>query len=193
MTAEKVQDQNVTDTGPVAIPSEISPTVYILPFFEWLQAKEENVQHRVRLRLIWLHAESFDKEGVVNYGEIGFDGFVGGAVTMTLGMTADLKKFLRGTALLYRSDERWGKPADSMSLSGLPFPFDPDQQSQVEVTIWTGSGKIDLGFSSRKIIWTIEPKYAASSNLLYGFPSGTAAPIVKPMIMLSLSRHAFIL
>lgn len=182
MSTTTVSDQTLTNQGPITLPDEISPTVYIRPFFEWLQSKEENVLHEVRLRLVWLHAKSFDEDGIVNYGEID-----GG--TMKLGMTADLKKFLKGTAAYYSSDERWFKSASS-GVSGIPLPFDPDKQSQVEVTIWTGSGQVDLDFTPKQVSWTIVPKYAAGSNLLYGFPSGAGAPIVKPMVMLSLSKHS---
>jgi hypothetical protein len=192
MTITKVHDQNVTDLGSAVIPEEISPTMYIRSFFEWLQAKEQNVVHTVHLRLVLFHAESFDDNGVIAYGELGIDASDNTEATMKLGMTPQLKKFLKGTAKLYSSDERWFKPV-SVGLSGSSVPFDPNTQSQVEVTIWTGSGQIDLNFAPKQANWKIEPKYAAGSNLLYGFPSGTGAPIVKPMIVLSLSKHAILM
>lgn len=178
-----------TTQGPIPLPDEISPTIYIQQFVEWLQTSEPNVTtHHVRLRLAWLHAKSSADDGVVTYGEIGAAGQRSGDVTLALGMTPDLKKFLKGTAAIYHSDTRRFEPALKGQLSQKQSPFNPDKAGQVEVTIWTGTGEIELKFLPKQLVWRVIPHYAATANLLYGFATGKSAPSARPMVMLSLAK-----
>lgn len=170
------------------IPDEISPKVYLQPYVDWLNTKAENVLRHVRLRIVWLHAPGSNEESIISYGEIGFEGHADLEKTMKLGVTQDMKIFLKGFATLYSSKDRWGN-APSGGLSGLPFPFDPNKKSLVGITIWTQTGQVDLDFSSRQPNWTIMTKYEAVANQLWGFPTGEDTPSVKPLILLSLSTH----
>ena len=173
--------------GPIDLPDEIAPEVYLKQFVDWLKVKPKedslvpNAPRTVHLRLVWLHAPESNQEGVVSYSEIGHDGK---ATTMTLvGRTT-----LKGTAALYSSAARWGNPPPGGGLSGLPFPFDPNKAGEVTVKVLTKTGQIDLDFTDGKN-WTIQSKFQAGANLLWGFPSGAGAPSIKPMVLLSLSKH----
>ena len=175
---------------PIPLPDEISPTVYIKQFVEWLQTSKPGATlHNVHLRMVWLHSPSEEEDGVVTYGEIGADGQSVADMTLTLGMTSDLKKFLRGKAVTYRSDQRYLEPAPPNGVSQKQSPFDPDKKGQVEVTIWSGTGEVNLRFLPNRVTWTIQPTYAAASNLLFGAPTGKDAPAIKPLVVLSLSKH----
>jgi hypothetical protein len=178
--------------GPITLPDEISPTVYLKQFVDWLNVKPRDdgfisEARTVRLRLVWLHAPAADSQGVVSYSEIGSEGQANAVSTMSLGVSPAMNVFLKGTAALYSSQHRWGD-ASPGELSGLPFPFNPSKASEVAVTIWTQTGQIDLAFADG-IIWTVQPKFEAGANLLSGFPSGAGAPSNKPLVLLSLSKH----
>lgn len=95
---------------------------------------------------------------------------------------------LKGTAARYSSGARWGNPPPGGGLSGLPFPFNPNAAGEVTVTIHSETGQIDIDFANGQG-WTIQAKFQAGANLLWGFPSGAGAPSIKPMVLLSLSKH----
>lgn len=180
--------------GPIDLSDALTPEVYLKQFVEWLKVKPTedslvpNAPRTVHLRLAWLHAPGDDSEGVVNYGEIGHDA---DSATMTLGVAgsaSDMKVILRGKAALYSSAARWGNPPPAGGLSGLPFPFNPNAAGEVTVTIRTQTGQIDLDFADGKS-WTIQSQFQAGANLLWGIPSGAGAPAIKPMVLLSLSKH----
>lgn len=176
------------DNAPISIPDEFSPNFYLQPFVNWLNTEEDNVLRQVRLRLVWVHSSASDTDSIVTYGEIGFDGHSDLEVTMKLGVTLDMKVFLKGMATLYNSDARWGN-ASPNELSGLPFPFNPRQKSLAGITIWTQTGQVELDFASRQDNWKFTTKFEPAAQLLWGFPAGNGAPIVKPMMILSLAKQ----
>lgn len=174
-------------SGPIDLPDAISPEVYLKQFVDWLKVKPvddslvPNAPRTVRLRLVWLHSPDSDQESVVTYNEVGHDGT---AATMTLVG----RSVLKGTAARYSSAARWGNPPPGGGLSGLPFPFNPNAAGEVTVTIHSETGQIDIDFANGQG-WTIQAKFQAGANLLWGFPSGAGAPSIKPMVLLSLSKH----
>ena len=179
MPLQKIPNQNLSETGPIQLPDNISPAVYVQQFVDWLEAKDpENDIRLVHLRLVWFYSFSLEENGVVGYGEVGLKEGVFN-VSMSLVKTADRKKSLRGSATVYMSDRRWDH---TIINSGLPF--DPDKSRQVDVTIWADTGEIVLKFDPSPT-WKISPTYVASSNLVYGFPANFGETPV-PMILLSL-------
>lgn len=194
MLFEKVPNAKPSIKGP-KLPEEISPTVYLQQFVEWLQTSKTDTAcniHTVHLRLVWLYASSLEENGVVTYGEIGMEEGHNHLQTLSLGMTPDRGPFLKGTVTTYRSNDRWGdKPANEGLQSGTKIkPFDPEKTRLLNVTMWVDTGEVVL--QSRDIKspgqkWTIFPKYATVSNLLYGAPAGIVPPL--PMVMLSLAQH----
>jgi hypothetical protein len=195
MPFEKVPDVKPSEKGPISLPEEISPTVYLQQFVEWLQTSKTDTAgniHIVQLRLVWLYASSLEENGVVTYGEIGMEEGHNHLHTLSLGMTPDRGPFLKGTIATYRSNDRWGdKAANENSLSGAKIkPFDPEKTRLLNITIWADTGEVIL--QSRDIKspgqkWAIFPQYATASNLLYGTPAGIAPPL--PMVMLSLAQR----
>lgn len=195
MPFEKVPDLKPSEKGPISLPEEISPTVYLQQFVEWLQTSKTDTAgniHIVQLRLVWLYAPSLENDGVVTYGEIGIEDGHNHLHTLSLGTTPDRRQFLKGTMTTYRSNDRSGdEPDDENSLSGAEIkPFDPEKTRPLNITIWADTGEIIL--QSRDIKspgqkWTIFPRYATASNLLYGAPAGIVPPL--PMVMLSLAKH----
>lgn len=187
MTVVKKPRPKPAGGGPITLPDEISPVIYLQQFVDWLKVKPvddplvPNAPRTVRLRLVWIQSPEAGQESLVNYSEIGHDGT---AATMTLVG----RSVLKGTAALYSSAARWGNPPPGGGLSGLPFPFNPNATGEVTVTIRSETGQIDLDFANGQS-WTIQPKFEAGANLLSGFPSGPGAPSIKPLLLLSLSKH----
>lgn len=162
------------------IPDVIDPKVYLEQFFEWIQPPVLNsVNRTVGVRLTWLHATSVTENGIVNYGEIV------GNESLKLQFHPLKKMVLAGSVSLYQSDERHNPIPNALGL----FPFDPDQKDKIELKIFRTNSEIEITFLPSQKKWTVTPTYAGTSNLLYGFPSGDDVPIVKPMILLSLSKQ----
>lgn len=123
MTVQKTPKQRPVKKGPISLPDEISPTVYLQQFVEWLQESPAGGQGKgvnvVHLRLAWLHALSTTEQGVVTYGEIGKVGT--DEATLQLGLASNLKKVLKGAPTLYRSDRRYSQPTEGLSVGDYPF------------------------------------------------------------------------
>lgn len=181
MSLQKKPNQSLSETGPIKLPDNISPAVYVQQFVDWLEAKDaQNDIHIVHLRLVWFYSFSLEQNAVIGYGEVGLkDGVFN--VSMSLVKTADGKKSLRGSVTVYKSDQRWDN-----TIVNTGFPFDPDKSRQVEATIRVDTGEIVLKFNPSPI-WKISPTYVPSSNLLFGFPTNFGETPV-PMILLSLHK-----
>jgi hypothetical protein len=189
MSIQKVSNIKTINKGPAPLPGELSPTVYLQTFVEWLQTggNQPGDVHVVDLRLVWLYAFSLEKDGVVTYGELGKEEGNTHLQTLNLGVAPDRRMFLKGTVTTYQSNDRWGVKPDKNSLTDFKNPFSPEKKRELDITIWLDTGEIILKFKPGPK-WTISPKYATASNLLYGTPAGIAPPL--PMVMLSLHKNS---
>ncbi|MEM7114718.1 MAG: hypothetical protein AAF614_19940 [Chloroflexota bacterium] len=185
MPVVKVPDQILAGSGHPQLPEVIDPKVYLEPFFEWLEQSAPNgVVRSVRLRLTWLNAPSFTESGIVNYGELG-PSLPDSDKSLKLAFHPLHKLMLTGQLALYQSNERHNP--DPLALG--KFPFNPDTKNVLEIKIFRSTSQIELTFLPGQEKWLISPHYAATSNLLYGIPIKGDVPIVKPMILLGLSKH----
>jgi hypothetical protein len=184
MSLKKTPRQTITHKGPLKLPDEISPAIYLKQFVDWLESSPIGGQgkaiHVVHLRMAWLSAPAPDAAGVVAFGEIGT--MEGDAATMRLETEANSKRYLKGAATLFRSDKRGWIHPDAPATDG--GPFDHKHKEEVEVAIDLDTGQISLHFKSDAKNWTILPKYAIASNFLSGTP--TISPPL-PVVMLSLA------
>lgn len=186
MPIVKVPDENLVGSSHPQLPEVIDPKVYLKPFFEWLQPPTPNgVVRSVWLRLAWLNAPSFTESGIVNYGELGPS--LDSDKSLKLAFHPLHKLMLTGQLALYQSNERHNPDPKALGI----FPFDPDTKNVLEIRIFRPTSQIELTFLPGQEKWLISPHYAATSNLLYGIPTEGDVPIVKPMILLSLSKHQF--
>lgn len=184
MSFKKSPRPTVSHKGPIKLPADISPSVYLQQFVDWLESSPIGGQgkaiHVVHLRMAWLSASGPDQDGVVTFGEIGT--MEGDAATMRLETEANSKRYLKGAATLFKSDKRGWIHPDAPATDG--GPFDHKHTEEVEVAIDLDTGQINLHFKSSSKNWTIQPKYIIASNFLSGTPN-ISPPL--PVVMLSLS------